>query len=399
MIYDIIIIGGGASGLFAMANLDKNINVKLIEKLPKLARKLILSGGKRCNISSVFDRAELEKAYYNFKLAKPALYSFTSSDIKTWFKKRNLKLKREKDKLFPSTFKSSDVLDAMLKEINTRDINLNEEAIKIRKKEEYIEIETNKRKIKSKHIIVATGGFSYSLLGSCGTFLKNNFEITKIKPALCKIFISDKIAKILSGKSFKDVEISSSDFKSRAEIVFYDSFITGPAALNISGYLQESSAFKIDFAPNIEFEELLSKLRNARDNNEKKSLAKYLQECLKLEKAYLDFLLDILDIKNINLCELSNKKINEICMEIKQKKLIQSKNHPLKSARVTRGGLKSSEINSKNYSLKSNNNIRVIGEALDVDGITGGYNLQFALASAYLVARDLNFKILKTKKV
>jgi len=399
---DVTIIGGGPAGMIAAIMAARNNNkVLLLEKNEKLGKKLYITGKGRCNVTNASDVEDLLKAVTsNSKFLYSAFYSFDSYMLMNFLGELGLKTKVTRgNRVFPVSEKASDVNKALTKELNKLnvEIKLNQEVTKIVKVDDSFIIKTINNTFKSKKLVIATGGLSYSMTGSTGDGFKfakiMGHSITPLSPGLVPLEIKEPWIKDLQGLSLKNVNVT---FKSKQNKLIYEGFgemlfthfgISGPEILSGSNYLPKNNVegikVLIDLKPSLSTEQL--------DERIIKDFAKYSR------KNYSNSLGDLLPNKLIPIIiQLSEidpyKKVDQIT-KVERKKLVEllknltctikDRRH-YNEAIITRGGINVKEINPNTMESKLIPGLFFAGEVLDLDALTGGYNLQIAFATGYL---------------
>ena len=392
---------------------EKN-EVILIEKMESLGKKLLITGKGRCNITNAISIDEfINNIPGNGKFLYSALKKFTNIDIIKFLNDGGIQTKVERgNRIFPVTDRAVDVLNVFINKLN----ELNVKIIKNLRVEKIL-VENNKvigikgkdgRVFKAEKVIMATGGNSYKLTGSTGDGYKIAKElghtIIDIKPSLVPLNIYESdICKQMQGLSLKNVKIVVVDnkkviYEDFGEMLFTHFGVSGPIILsasaiilrykNIEKLLQERKIkLIIDWKPSLSDEKL--DLRLLRDFNEYKN------------RQYINSFDKLLPKKSINtIVDLSNidkhKKVNEINKEERKKLVHILKNFELtvKSFRdineaiVTAGGISTKEINPKTMESKIIEGLYFAGEIIDVDGYTGGFNLQIAYSTGYVAGTN-----------
>jgi len=377
LIYDIIIIGAGASGLFLGANL-KGKKIAILEKNSSAGKKIQASGGGRCNITNRFISA---KNYLGEqKFIEEILKVLTPDQVLNFFSE--LRFSEQKQNQFFCDSGAKSVLSVLLKRQNA-DIFYNKEVLGAKKIDEIFEILTKDEKFRARNLVIASGGLSYKTLGASdiGYKIANDFgiEILALAPALVGFSVQkDEFwFKELSGVSLNaDVKINSKNesYKFSGNLLFTHRGISGPAILNTSLFWQKGRIC-INFLP--KFSE-----KNLIDGK------KQLSSVLPLPKRFvLEFL------KNFGLKDRAFYEFNDNERQI-IKRLFAYEFAPagtfgFERAEVTKGGIKI-EFLDENLQASNVNGLYFIGEVLEITGMLGGYNLHFAFASALKVARVLN---------
>ncbi|MBU0731608.1 NAD(P)/FAD-dependent oxidoreductase [Patescibacteria group bacterium] len=380
--------------------------VLLLEKNPQLGIKLLMTGKGRCNITNAEeDIKKLIEVYgKNGKFLYSALNKFSNKDVVEFFESKGLKTKVERgNRIFATSDSSKDVvtcLENYLKENNV-EIKLNSPVEKIIVKEGKIEkiILKKGQEITADKYIIATGGKSYPGSGSSGDAYKwlekMGHTINKPIPALTPIIVKEKIVEKLEGLSLKNVEASLWDNKKIAsffgEALFTNNGMSGPIILNLSKIVSENPSknlkLKIDFKPALDFPTLDKRIQRDFEENSNKQ---YKNSINKLMPAKL--IPVMIELSKID----PNKKVNEITKEERKRLIKLLKEFELnvngvvgfEKAIVTSGGVDIKEVNPKTMQSKIIDNLFLAGEVLDIDGPTGGYNLQVAWSTGYLAGEN-----------
>lgn len=402
--YDVIIVGAGPAGLFATINLPKSMKVLLLEKNNMAGKKFLMSGSGRCNITHAGD---IKDFFNNFgdngKFLKKAFYKFNNKDTVNFFEQRGLKMiTNENGKIFPITQKSKDVLDIMINECKNAIIKLNESVLNIEKEEEKFLVKTKLNNYIADNVIITTGGKSYPSTGSSGDgykFAKNfSHTLIKIKPALASVDIENYIFSDNAGISLKDVTIyvyrdDKKIKEKKGDILFTHSGLSGPVILDNSRYLEIGDVIKVNII-NKKHDEFL---RDFIEIAEKEG-SFTIKKILKNYNIPDNIIKTILDKNNIN-SDLQianiNKKIRaKIIQEFCEHSFIIEKIGNYNNAMVTSGGVSLKEINPNTMESKLVKKLYFAGEVMDIDGDTGGYNIQAAFSTGYLAALDIKKNIL-----
>ena len=405
-----VIIGGGPAGLMAAISSAKNGDkVTIIEKMNSCGKKLLITGKGRCNITN---NAQMDKFMENTPTNPKFLYgvfnNFTNKDMIELLENEGVKTKVERgERVFPVSDRAQDVLEALLHILKKQNVqiltNTTAKRIIIDDEKNVLGVELdNGKEIKADKIILATGGKSYPVTGSTGDGYKLakdlGHTITKIEPSLVPLTSHDEVCKELQGLSLRNVAIQlricdKVVYKDFGEMLFTHFGVSGPIVLSASSYLVKTKnieqilkegkvELEIDLKPALSEEKLDARI--LRDFEEQKN---------KQFKNSLDKLLPqklipvIIEKTNIN----ESKKINEITKQERQKLVNELKHfkisingtRPIEEAIVTSGGINIKEINPKTMESKLINGLYFAGEIIDVDCLTGGYNLQVAWSTGY----------------
>lgn len=377
----------------------KKEDTTLFEKNEKLGKKLFITGKGRCNITTTLEGEEfLNNVVRNKKFLYSAIYSFPPSRTMEFFKRNNLELKIERgNRVFPKSDKSSDIIKCFEKTLVKTgvDIKLNEEVLNVTKDENFL-IKTNKDTYTFDRVIVATGGKSYVSTGSTG----KGYEIAKIfghkvvdlKPALVPIILNDEDLKEYSGLPLKNIDLvvkkKSKVFKKFfGEALITHFGISGPVVLTASSYINRIPAKDInlylDLKPNLDFETLDNRFLREFSNAPNKNLSNIMEKLL--PKNLITPYLTRADIEG-------TKKPSNITVEERHRLIKTLKEFPLSfnsiydlnAGIVTSGGVSTTEVDPSTMESKIVKGLYFTGEVLDVDALTGGFNLQIALSTGYL---------------
>lgn len=405
--YDVAIVGAGAAGLFAAINCAKRgKSVILYDKNKYPGRKLRITGKGRCNITNYSDTDNIIKNIVsNKKFMYSALNNFTAINTVNFFNENGVKTKVERgNRVFPISDDAMEIIEMFKRLISELKINFKSECTvkNVTKNDDIFKISTNFGEDLSKNLIIATGGMSYKITGSSGdgyNFLKKfNHTITRIKPSL--VAMNTKLSKEerleLMGLSLKNVKVKLIDKKNKilfselGEMLFTHFGISGPIILSASSYMEINEKYKIfiDFKPALTEEQLDNKLLLLFKNEHLKSIGKVLENLL--PKKIISIF-----IKSINIdyyekaCNISKEERFKIINNLKNFDLLYDSLRDIDEAIITAGGVNVKEIDPKTMQSKLIDNLYIIGEVLDVDALTGGYNLQLAFSSAYQAAMDI----------
>lgn len=407
----ILIIGGGAAGMAAAVFLgEKNHQVHLFEKNEKLGKKLFITGKGRCNITNTCDDETFFKSVVtNAKFLYSAFYGYSNQDVASFFENLGLAVKEERGgRIFPVSDHSSDViriLEKRMKELDVK-VHLKSEAEALLTEEG----ENGERKIKGvrlrngaeilgEKVIVATGGFSYQATGSTGdgyTFAKEaGHTVTQLRPALVPIATKEEYVTQMQGLALKNIRFTVKDGKK----VLYDDFgellfthfgISGPLVLTASSYIGKKLEKKelqgyIDLKAALTEEQLDARLLRefeAGINRQFKNVITGMFPA-KLYPVILE-LGGIAPDKKVN--EITRKERQDFIHLVKHFPLTLVELRPFREAIITQGGVKVKEINPKTMESKLVKGLYFIGEVLDLDAVTGGFNLQIAWSTAKAAA-------------
>ena len=411
----VIVVGGGPAGMTAaIFAARQGSDVVLLEKNNKLGKKLFITGKGRCNITNACDLEDLFTSLVsNPKFMYSSFYSFSNDDVIRFFEELGLKTKIERgNRIFPRSDKSSDVISALSKEMNRLGVSfqLNSQVTNIiTKNNEFLGVElkatdNKKNVIYADKLIIATGGISYPITGSTGDGYKfaesMGHRLKKTYPSLVPLNIQEiNIIKDLQGLSLKNIEVKiylkdKQIYKDFGELLFTHFGVSGPVILSASSfcntYLSANKLLlKIDLKPALNFTQLDDRLLRDFSEFNNKQFKNSLDKLLPRKLIPI-----IINLSNIN----PEKKVNIISKEERHNlvELLKGLTFNITSTRgfneaiITQGGIDVSEINPSTMESKLVSGVFFAGEVLDVDGLTGGYNLQAAWSTGYLAALATN---------
>ena len=402
--YDVIIIGGGASGMMASVFAARNgFKTLVLDHNEKLGKKLYITGKGKCNLTNNSSiQNHLEHIVTNSRFMYSALNSFTPQDTMEFFENNGLKLRTERgNRVFPDSDKSSDVIKTLEKTMQSYGVvvSLNNEIVKISKENNIFNILCdNKIKYTCNSLIIATGGLSYSGTGATkfGYEIAKQFghNIVKAKSSLCPILVKEDVSE-LNGLKLENValytRIDKKEFKEQGDMLFTFNSITGPIALTLSSYLNKydltNQKLYLDLKPALSEEKLEEKFKREFVQNAKKDLKNYLFSLL--PSSFVEFFMIHTGLNNKKVADLTKKERQTLINGLKKFDFSIKSLDNINVSIVTSGGVDVKEINSKTCESKLIENLYFIGEVLDVDALTGGYNLQIAWSTAYLAGNNL----------
>ena len=401
---NVIVVCGGAAGMMAAVFAARNgQNVQLLEKNEKLGKKLFITGKGRCNITNAADIEDLFTAVTsNPKFLYSGFYSFTNQQVIDFFEELGVKTKIERgERVFPVSDHSSDVIAAFSRELKSLGVavSLHTEVGELLCEQDKVcgVLLTNGKKMKADAVIVATGGISYPSTGSTGDgyrFAKETgHRVTELLPSLVPMEVRQWYAKELQGLSLRNIEIRITDGKKKlyeefGEMLFTHYGVTGPVILSASSVVGKTLRKKeltlhIDLKPALSEEQLDKRILREFDANHNKQ---YKNSIDSLFPAKLKPVM-------IELSEIEpEKKVNEITKEERQRLVHLIKDFTMtltglrgyNEAIITKGGVSVKEIDPGTMESKKMKGLYFAGEVLDLDAVTGGYNLQIAWSTGYL---------------
>lgn len=404
----IVIVGAGPAGLMTAIYAGKNKDNKIIiiDKNEKVGKKLFITGKGRCNVCNYCSNEKfLENVVNNSKFLYSAINNFSPMDTFNFFDNNGTKLKVERGgRVFPKSDKSSDIIKCLTKSINNNNttILLNTTVLNVYKKDNGFVVKTNKENIVADCVVLCTGGKSYSQTGSTGdgyNFAKNlGHNIISPKPALVPILLKNYDGS-LSGLTLKNVQasviVNNKKYSQFGEMLFTHTGVSGPIILTLSSFLNKYNIIDkniyIDLKPALDEKTLDERLIRDFNTFKNKALKNYLKELM--PSSLINY---FIKCGNFN----ENQEANAISKNDRKKIIELLKNLPLTIKGldnidfgiVTSGGVDTKQINPKNMESKLIKNLFFAGEVVDVDALTGGFNIQIALSLGNLVGNYLKNK-------
>lgn len=408
----IAIVGGGAAGMMAayFAKLhNSDSRVILIEKNTYLGAKVIISGGGRCNVTTgIVDPNEVLKNYpRGSDFLKTAIYNFPPEAVMNWFESQGVPLKTEADlRVFPVSNDGHDIVNALsnaLKDLNV-EILLNTAITDISASaENFVLISNSGQKIEANRLILTTGGHAYRHTGSTGDGYHFGQElghtITELAPSLSSFYTAEKWPAQISGISFKKATITftstdgSTSFTRTGPFLFTHKGVSGPAIFALSGYAayqkfdnNKPAKLAIDLFPDQSSQDLEKQIDQLIEKNPAKKTVNLID--LLLPNSFATILAENLNLANIRSSDLSRTNRQKIVNALKALPL-NLIGRGAGDEFVTAGGIPQSEINPKSMESRLRPGLFFAGEIIDVDGFTGGFNLQASWATGALAGEHL----------
>lgn len=411
--YDVIIIGGGTSGLMAsISAAQHHAKVLLIEKNAELGKKLLLTGGGRCNVTNNRPADEVIKHIPgNGKFLYSAFSQFDNYDIIAFFKKNGVDLQEEDNgRMFPVSNRSQTIRDTFIDLIKEKKIAVQTKAI-------VQEIVTENHTIlgvkllsgefiATRSVIIATGGKSIPKTGSTGdgyTFARQlGHTITPLFPTEVPLTSSERFIqeKTLQGLSLRNIALSVLNQKGKAvvthqlDMIFTHFGISGPAVLRCSSFVykemqksaQTTVALKLDCLPELSSKQLLHLFQQDKEKEAQKEIKTWLKQYIP-ERLVLFFLEKHFILPHVTLKQLQDKEIQQLVTLLKEWTFTVNGSLPLEKSFVTGGGVHLKEINPKTMMSKLMPRLFFCGEVLDIHGYTGGYNITAAFITGYIAGK------------
>lgn len=400
----ILVAGGGAAGMMAAVTAARNgKNVLLIEKNEKLGKKLFITGKGRCNITNAGDIEELFSAVVsNPKFLYSSFYTMTNDQVIDFFEELGVKTKVERGgRVFPTSDHSSDVIRALEQEMKRLgvEVRLRTEAKEILADDGRVtgvRLSSGKE-LHADAVIIATGGISYPSTGSTGDgyrFAREcGHKVTDLSPALVPMEVKEWYARELMGLSLRNVEIRITDGKKKlyeefGEMLFTHYGVTGPVILSASSIVgkklrEHPLTLHIDLKPALTEEQLDKRVLREFEANHNRQFKNAVDSLFpsKLKPVIVE-LSGIPDEKKVN--EVTKEERLHFVRLIKDFSMTLTGLRGYNAAIITKGGVSVKEIDPGTMESKLVNGLYFAGEVLDLDAVTGGYNLQIAWSTGYL---------------
>ncbi len=407
MDYSVIVVGGGAAGLMAAKTAaDMGNSVLVVEKMPRPARKIMITGKGRCNLTNNCDNNTLiNNVCSNNRFLYSAFSAFSSADTMDFFEGQGVPLKTERgNRVFPVSDKSVDIVDALVNAAKKSGVKFLFKTVK------KILVSDNAvtgvlledgDKITGESVILATGGLSYPTTGSTGDgykFAKDlGHTVTPLRPSLVPMETHEGFCGILSGLSLKNVafsvEISGKTlYKEQGEMLFTHFGISGPLVLTASAFIKDvvpgETKGYIDLKPALTPEQLDRRILRDFESGLNKDISTAISGLM--PKKLVDVVLKLAHISpKLKVNSVTKEQRESLVKAVKGIPLNITGFRPFTEAIITKGGVSVKEINPKTMESKLINRLFFAGEVIDVDAFTGGFNLQIAFSTGYLAGMNV----------
>lgn len=401
---DVVIIGAGPAGLFTAIHC-KNRKVIVLEKNASPGKKLLISGTGRCNLTHDCKLSDFFDHYgENYRFLKTAFHNFTNTDLIRFFNDHGLDTIVDKNgKVFPASQKASDVLQVLINSCqrNKIEIACNQQVAEVKKADSGFEIRTNEGVFRSKFLVITTGGMSYPTTGSTGDgyhFAKQlGHSIIPPKPSLSPVFIRDYSMASISGVSVQNKAVylyraNKKISEHRGDIGFTHKGLSGPGILDFSRHILSNDVLKVNFLDKNP-DEFRNEFISAAEKDGKTAIQTYLKK-FDLPRSLVLLILQTIKIEpETRLADITKVNRNQVVAAFCEYPFIVEKVGGFNMAMVTAGGVSLEEVNPKTMESKLVPGLYFAGEVLDIDGDTGGYNLQAAFSMGYLVGKSVGEKV------
>ena len=403
----VVIIGGGAAGLLAAAKARDNGNsVTVIERNPRVARKVMITGKGRCNLTNACDFNEfLDNVPRNPKFMFSALMSFGTQDIMDYVEAQGVPLKMERgNRVFPCSDRAVDVVDALYRACKGCRFLFGKRATELAVEDgcvKGVRLDSGEY-IAADSVIVATGGMSYSATGSDGDgyrFARSvGHNVTPLRPSLIPLEIEEGFCKDLMGLSLRNVTLRlvkgcKAIYEDFGEMLFTHFGISGPIVLSASAHIDDTDGVlvELDLKPALTFEQLDARVLRDFEKYSNRELQNALDELL--PKRMINIVISAAKLDpTVRVNQMSKSMRTALITCIKRFSMTVKGFRPIDEAIITRGGVSVREIDPKTMESKLCKGLYFAGEVLDVDGYTGGFNLQIAFSTGAAAGNAQSFK-------
>ena len=397
----IAVIGGGAAGLMAAyAAASYGNEVTVFEKNNRPARKVMITGKGRCNVTNNCDRDTfLNNVIRGKRFLFSALSAFSTEDTMNFFEQNGVPLKTERgNRVFPVSDKAVDIVDALINGAKSMGASIiNERVAEISTSNNAVRgiITADGKEYEFDKIILATGGATYPVTGSTGDGYKMaealGHTVTKIRPSLVPIMTNESFPSRLCGLSLKNVTLTlykegtkKPIYSELGEMMFTDFGITGPLVLTASSYIEDGEyEIVVDLKPALDRDTLDKRILRDFSNEPNRDFINSLDALL--PKRLINVIVNNTKIdprKKVN--SITKEERLRLVDEIKNFKMTLFRLRPLEEGIITAGGILLKEIDPATMQSKIIEGLYFAGEIMDLDALTGGFNLQIAFSTGYL---------------
>lgn len=402
--FDVIVVGGGASGFFTAINLaeqNPDLRIAILERSNEVLSKVKISGGGRCNVThACFIPNVLAKFYpRGEKELKGPFHTFCTGDVMEWFSERGVSLKIEEDgRVFPESDNSQTIIDCFLNEAENFNIKIIKQTIvqQLSKEDDFWKIETSKDTYQAKQVVMATGSNVkiWDLLKTV------NHSVINPVPSLFTFNIKDDRIKDLMGVSTEMVslKVKGSTLKANGPLLITHWGMSGPAILKLSAWgarelFDKNYNFQliVNFTNDLVFDEVLEELIQQKQQHPKKTIIKHAQYGL-TNRLWQQLVKASFIPEDLIWADVSKKQLVHLAEQLTQATFHVNGKSTFKDEFVTAGGIDLKEVNFKTMESKLQDNLYFTGEILNIDAITGGFNFQNAWTTGFLAANAIAAK-------
>lgn len=398
--YDIVIVGGGASGFFSAINIvenNPNLKIAILERGKETLSKVRISGGGRCNVThACFDVPDLVKFYPRGQKELRGSFSvFSPKDTIEWFERHNVKLKTENDnRIFPTTDSSQTIIDCFLEAAQKLkiDVHTSQSLQSVFKSDDFWKIDTQDKQYSCEHLIIAAGSNP-----KVWELLTKNFghSIIPPVPSLFTFNIKDARIKDLMGLATPaSVKIIGTKLQESGPVLITHWGLSGPGILKLSAWgarelFDKKYQFSIvvNWLDTLAFEDCVAALKTIKTTEAKKLVKN--RKAFDIPTRLWEKLVEAAEISDdLKWADLSKQKLNNLANQLTNCQFSVHGKSTFKEEFVTAGGIELKEVNLKTMESKLHKNLYFVGEILNIDALTGGFNFQNAWSGGYIVAQN-----------
>lgn len=404
----ILVIGGGAAGMFAAVNAADEYNeVHIFEHNEKLGKKLYITGKGRCNVTNACEDVEelFGHVVTNHRFLYSAFYTFNNQDMMRYLNSLGLQLKVERgQRVFPVSDKSSDVIHALTKALKMKQVHIH-----LKTQVDGLVTEDGRvtgvrlsggEIVDADAVILATGGVSYASTGSTGDGHRMaeeaGHQVTELRPSLVPMVIEEEWCRSLQGLSLKNITFSLKQgkkvfYKEFGEMMFTHFGITGPVVLSgstvLAGHLKKGPVTAlIDLKPSLSEEQLDARLLRDFNKNINRQLRNALGELL--PSSMIPVIIGLAGLDPFKVVrDITREQRLQLIQVMKHLTMTVTGVRGFNEAIITQGGIRVKEVDPSTMASKLVKGLYFAGEILDLDAMTGGYNLQIAWSTAYMAGK------------
>ncbi|MCO7223698.1 NAD(P)/FAD-dependent oxidoreductase [Pleionea sp. CnH1-48] len=388
--YDVVVVGAGAAGMMcAFVAAQRGRRVLLLEKSKQVGRKILMSGGGRCNFTNMYTEPD-NFLSQNPHFCKSALSQYTQWDFIALVDKHKIPYhEKTLGQLFCDN-KSRDIVQLLLTECERGGVTIETKTriTRIKQQGAGFKVETDDKVITCESLVVATGGLSIPSMGATGFgyHVAQQFGLKNLETRAALVpFVMDKawLKQYIELAGVSQDVVASTDSRSfREAMLFTHKGVSGPSILQISSYWQPGESVKIDLLPDMDLAQWLIEQKEAQPNSQLKTVIAKL-----LSKRFATIILQQVDAGR-KLADFTNKQLNEIAQTLHQWTIKPTTTEGYKTAEVTLGGVDTDALSSKTMMSKDIPGLFFIGEVVDVTGHLGGFNFQWAWSSGYVAGMN-----------
>lgn len=398
MTTDVIVIGGGAAGMFAAVTAARQgCKVLILERNDRLGKKLLITGKGRCNVTNHCDMEEvLRNIPRNGRFLYSALAAFSPKSVEEFFESRGCPLKTERgNRVFPVSDKASSVLNSLQEELRRCHVTIKSERVQeiLMENGMVCGVTTPMGTYRASRVILATGGLSYPTTGSTGDgyemAMKLGHTIVPTEGSLVPLEIAQSDCRDMQGLSLRNVAVKLVNEKNKVlykdfgELLFTHFGVSGPTILSASAHLKGTCRLILDLKPALEESKLDSRILRDLEMYQNRSMENALTDLL--PRSMIPVILRRLQIDpSLQANSLTRQQRRSMVELLKAFPLDVTGKRPVSEAIITSGGVKVSEVDPKTMASKLVEGLYFAGEILDCDAYTGGFNLQIAWSTAFV---------------